>query len=177
MWGGHSGSNHQMASMLSSRVHQQHLQIAQCRGGRSAPRPLLRPQQQQQQPLTARQLVLARSSAKKVTGEQLEVEIANRQSIIIIDFFATWCGPCLLMAQELDKVAAELGDKVTILKVCACRPVSVSGPVSVLVGLCVSACAYACVVSHPCPFPFLPLAYLLANPAPWTARLSHTTHT
>lgn len=29
---------------------------------------------------------------------------------------ATWCGPCLLLAQELEKVAADMGDSVDILK-------------------------------------------------------------
>ncbi len=31
--------------------------------------------------------------------------------------FATWCGPCLLLATELEKVAATLGDKVKVLKI------------------------------------------------------------
>lgn len=57
------------------------------------------------------------AQAKKVTAEELEVEIQNRDRPILVDFFATWCGPCLLLAQELEKVAKELGDKVTILKV------------------------------------------------------------
>jgi thiol-disulfide isomerase/thioredoxin len=35
---------------------------------------------------------------------------------MVIDFYATWCGPCLLMAKELEKVAAELGDAVRIVK-------------------------------------------------------------
>lgn len=34
----------------------------------------------------------------------------------VIDFYATWCGPCLLLAQELEKVAKDLGDSVQILK-------------------------------------------------------------
>ncbi|KIZ00483.1 hypothetical protein MNEG_7478 [Monoraphidium neglectum] len=53
---------------------------------------------------------------QKVTPEELEVAIANRDKAILVDFFATWCGPCLLLAQELEKVAEEMGDKVDILK-------------------------------------------------------------
>lgn len=53
---------------------------------------------------------------QKVTPEELEVAIANRDKAILVDFFATWCGPCLLLAQELEKVAEDMGDKVDILK-------------------------------------------------------------
>jgi len=35
---------------------------------------------------------------------------------MVIDFYATWCGPCLLMAKELEKVAAEMGKAVRIVK-------------------------------------------------------------
>ncbi len=31
--------------------------------------------------------------------------------------FATWCGPCLMLAKELEAVAEALGDKVKVLKV------------------------------------------------------------
>ncbi|GAX77391.1 hypothetical protein CEUSTIGMA_g4837.t1 [Chlamydomonas eustigma] len=54
---------------------------------------------------------------EKITGEQLEKEIADRDRTLIVDFFATWCGPCLLLASELEKVAESLGDKVKVLKI------------------------------------------------------------
>jgi len=52
-----------------------------------------------------------------MSAEELEVAITERDRPLVIDFFATWCGPCLLLSNELEKVAEELGDGVRIVKV------------------------------------------------------------
>ena len=49
-------------------------------------------------------------------SETLEVALQARDRPMVIDFYATWCGPCLLMAKELEKVAAEMGKAVRIVK-------------------------------------------------------------
>lgn len=41
---------------------------------------------------------------RKVTGEELEVALANREKPMIVDFYADWCGPCVLLAKELEQV-------------------------------------------------------------------------
>lgn len=41
---------------------------------------------------------------KEVTAEELEVVLAEREKPTIIDFYADWCGPCVLLATELKQV-------------------------------------------------------------------------
>ncbi|KAK9815209.1 hypothetical protein WJX72_000019 [[Myrmecia] bisecta] len=62
-------------------------------------------------------LPVANGLVQKLDAAELETAIADRMKPLIIDFYATWCGPCVLLAQELETVAAEMGDAVRIVKV------------------------------------------------------------
>lgn len=52
-----------------------------------------------------------------VTGENFEAEVEKCPLPVLIDFWATLCGPCRMIAPIVDEVAEELAGKVKVCKV------------------------------------------------------------
>ena len=73
--------------------------------------------QQQQHKRRNGSVVVNAGLVEKMNAEQLEVAMADRSTPLVIDFYATWCGPCVLMSAELEKVKEQLGEAVRCIKV------------------------------------------------------------
>src|SRR2546430_181079 len=51
-----------------------------------------------------------------VTDASFEQEVEKSETLTIVDFWATWCGPCRMIAPILDQLATEHAGKVKIAK-------------------------------------------------------------
>jgi len=52
-----------------------------------------------------------------VSTETWESEVVGAGTPVVVDFWAPWCGPCRMVAPELDKLSARVGDSVKFVKV------------------------------------------------------------
>ena len=46
-----------------------------------------------------------------------ENDVLKSSTLVLVDFWATWCGPCKALAPKLDEIAKEYGEKVVVAKV------------------------------------------------------------
>lgn len=51
-----------------------------------------------------------------LTAAELEEELGDPSTPLLLDVYATWCGPCALMAPQLEAAARRLGPRVRVAK-------------------------------------------------------------
>ena len=61
--------------------------------------------------------VIATAKAAEVTESTFESEILKSELPVLVDFWATWCGPCKLVSKSIDGLAADYAGKVKVVKV------------------------------------------------------------
>jgi thioredoxin 1 len=53
---------------------------------------------------------------KEVSDSEFEASVLGSDKPTLVDFWATWCGPCRMIAPSVEAVAEQFGDKANVMK-------------------------------------------------------------
>lgn len=56
------------------------------------------------------------SKATPVSSTTWDTEVGRAQGLILVDFWAVWCGPCQMVAPIIDELASEYIGKLKVVK-------------------------------------------------------------
>ncbi len=56
-------------------------------------------------------------SVLSLNANNFDEEVMHSDKPVLIDFWASWCGPCKMMSPVIDEIAEEMGDSIKVCKI------------------------------------------------------------
>ncbi len=56
-------------------------------------------------------------ASKPVSDDSFDTDVLGAEGLVLVDFWAEWCGPCKQIGPSLEEISDEMGDALTVAKV------------------------------------------------------------
>ena len=56
-------------------------------------------------------------ATKKITDDSFETDVLKAEGLVLVDYWAEWCGPCKQIGPSLEEIASEMEGSLTVTKI------------------------------------------------------------
>lgn len=56
-------------------------------------------------------------ASKKVTDDSFQADVLDAKGLVLVDYWAEWCGPCKQIGPSLEEISDEMADTLTVAKI------------------------------------------------------------